>query len=265
MGLLLAHATNNLLNDVVDWYKGVDKDNYFRTQYGPHPMKMMSRNKMAAFVLITGLTALSVAVILVILRGEQVFYLAVAGSFFLLFYTWPLKYYGLGEISVFIVWGLLMIGGAYFTITKEWSWEIVICTMPYSLGVTSVIFGKHIDKLNADKKLGIRTLPVLLGDQVSRQVAIIIILAQYVLVVSLVFLGYFSLIMLLPLLSATILKYVFQVYTSPKPKVCPPEFPRKDIWPLWFVAFAFVHMRRFGGLYVLGLVVDTLYSRYVYL
>ena len=66
-----------------------------------------------------GLTALSVAVILVILRGEQVFYLAVAGSFFLLFYTWPLKYYGLGEISVFIVWGLLMIGGAYFTITKE--------------------------------------------------------------------------------------------------------------------------------------------------
>ena len=54
---------------------------------------------------------------------------------------------------------------------------------------------------------------MLLGDQVSRQVAIIIILAQYVLVVSLVFLGYFSLIMLLPLLSATILKYVFQVYT----------------------------------------------------
>lgn len=30
LGLVLAHATNNLLNDIVDWTKGVDKDNYFR-------------------------------------------------------------------------------------------------------------------------------------------------------------------------------------------------------------------------------------------
>jgi 1,4-dihydroxy-2-naphthoate octaprenyltransferase len=35
-------------------------------------------------------------------------------AFFVLFYTWPLKYIGLGEIAVLIVWGPLMIGGGYF-------------------------------------------------------------------------------------------------------------------------------------------------------
>ena len=34
LGLLLAHATNNLLNDMTDYARGVDQDNYFRAQYG---------------------------------------------------------------------------------------------------------------------------------------------------------------------------------------------------------------------------------------
>lgn len=40
------------------------------------------------------------------------------GAFFLLFYTWPLKYYGLGEVSVFIVWGVLMVGGGTYTLNR---------------------------------------------------------------------------------------------------------------------------------------------------
>ena len=39
LGLVFAHATNNLLNDLTDHLKGVDKDNYFRAQYGPQPLE----------------------------------------------------------------------------------------------------------------------------------------------------------------------------------------------------------------------------------
>ena len=39
LGLVLAHATNNLLNDWTDSKKGIDKDNYFRTQYGPQTLE----------------------------------------------------------------------------------------------------------------------------------------------------------------------------------------------------------------------------------
>src|SRR4030067_785411 len=38
LGLFIAHGTNNLLNDYTDFTRGVDKDNYFRTQYGGHPL-----------------------------------------------------------------------------------------------------------------------------------------------------------------------------------------------------------------------------------
>ena len=39
LGLCLAHATNNLINDLTDHWKGVDEDNYFRTQYGPQTVR----------------------------------------------------------------------------------------------------------------------------------------------------------------------------------------------------------------------------------
>jgi 1,4-dihydroxy-2-naphthoate octaprenyltransferase len=38
LGLFIAHGTNNLLNDYTDFSRGIDKDNYFRTQYGVHPL-----------------------------------------------------------------------------------------------------------------------------------------------------------------------------------------------------------------------------------
>jgi len=34
LGLFIAHGTNNLINDYTDFVRGIDKDNYFRTQYG---------------------------------------------------------------------------------------------------------------------------------------------------------------------------------------------------------------------------------------
>ena len=46
-GLVLAHASNNLLNDHVDYARGVDRQNYFRTMYGPHPLEnqLLSRRQ----------------------------------------------------------------------------------------------------------------------------------------------------------------------------------------------------------------------------
>ncbi len=80
------------------------------------------------------------------------------GVFFVLFYTYPLKYIALGEISVLVVWGPLMIGGGYYVITGGWDWNVVIASLPYALGVTGVIFGKHIDKFEMDKAKRIHTL-----------------------------------------------------------------------------------------------------------
>jgi 1,4-dihydroxy-2-naphthoate octaprenyltransferase len=265
IGLLMAHATNNLVNDLTDSWKGVDQgDDAFRAQYGPQPIEhgLLTVRQMLIYAAITGLIALVCGIFLVIARGGYTWLLLASGVFFVLLYTWPLKHIGLGEISVLIVWGPLMIGGGYYVITGDWSWPVVLAGLPYALGATSVIFGKHIDKYEGDKAKGIHTLPVLLGERPSRLLNMALMILQYVFVVVLVVAGYFTAVMLAVILALRSLLMVLQVYRQPKPAAPPADYPEEG-WPLWFVAFAFLHNRAFGLLFILALLVDALLARYV--
>ena len=71
VGLIFAHATNNLLNDMTDFNRGVDKDNYFRTQYGPQPLEqgLMTKNEVLTYAAVTGLIALAAGLPLVLQNG----------------------------------------------------------------------------------------------------------------------------------------------------------------------------------------------------
>ena len=89
------------------------------------------------------------------------------------FYVAPpirLKHHGLGEPGVFLVWGPLMVGGTFLAATGTIAPWVLLASVPYALLVTSVLFGKHIDKIEADAKLGVRTLPVILGEARARVV-----------------------------------------------------------------------------------------------
>ena len=132
VGLLFAHATNNLINDFTDHVKGVDKDNYFRSQYGPQPLEhgLMTRGQLMTYIAITGLIALAAGLYLVATRGEATLTLLALGAFFVLFYTWPLKYIGMGEVAVIIVWGPLMVGGGYYVITGAVNADVILASLP---------------------------------------------------------------------------------------------------------------------------------------
>lgn len=264
IGLIMAHATNNIVNDMTDYWKGVDRGNYFRAQYGPQPLEhgLMSVRQMVLYAAFSGAVALAAGVALVYLRGGLTLPLLAAGAFFVLFYTWPLKFIGLGELAVLAVWGPLMIGGGYYVLSGAWSWPVVVASLPYALGATTVIFGKHIDKLPADREKGIRTLPVLLGDRASRYGAIGMMVLQYAFVGYLVATGFFTPALLIVLLALPKLVSVSKVFAREKPSEPPAEHPRSG-WPLWFVSWAFVHNRAFGGLFILGLVADVLLQRFV--
>jgi 1,4-dihydroxy-2-naphthoate octaprenyltransferase len=258
VGLVLSHAANNLINDLTDFSRGVDKDNYYRAQYGPQPLThgFMTPGQSKVYAAVTLGMGLVAGVYFVLTVGLPVLYLVVAGLFFVLFYTYPLKYIGLGELAVLVVWGPLMIGGGYFVITGSWDWNVVLAGLPYALGVTGVIFGKHIDKLDDDRARKIRTLPVLIGEKASRVILFTMSLLQYVLVVVLVVTRFFTPAMLVSLVALPLSLNVFRIYSRKRPDGPPSDYP-ENAWPLWFVAHAFVHNRKFGGLFLLGLIADT--------
>lgn len=264
LGLILAHATNNLLNDYTDFSRGVDQDNYYRAQYGPQPLVhgLLNKRQLLTYAIVTGILAAACGIALIVMHGGLTLTLMALGAFFVLFYTWPLKYIALGEIAVLIVWGPLMIGGGFYEISGYWDWNVVIASLPYALGVTGVIFGKHIDKFEVDKAKGIHTLPVLLGERLSRHTVIGMLVLQYLFTLYLVITGFFTPILLIVVLAFSVFRQIWPMFQAPKPDEKPVDFP--DVWPNYFVAAAFQHNRRFGGLFLLGVIVDTILKNFIF-
>jgi 1,4-dihydroxy-2-naphthoate octaprenyltransferase len=259
LGLMFAHATNNLLNDYTDSRRGIDKDNYYRNQYGVHVLEdgLMNQRQFWRYLGVTAGIALLLGGWLISQRSGLTLDLMLAGAFFVLFYTWPLKYYGLGEPAVLLVWGPLMVGGSYYVLAGQWSSDVAWLSLVFALGPTTVLFGKHTDKLEADKGKGVNTLPVILGERRARHFVLGMIAAQYALSIALVAAGSFSWALLLVLLNLPALPALFKVYQHPKPEQPPQSYP-EEVWPLWFSAHAFRHTRRFTSLFLVGVVLDTL-------
>lgn len=262
-GLVMAHATNNLLNDYTDYVKGVDQDNYYRAQYGPQPLVhgLLTKRQLLTYAGVTGIIALACGVILIFLRGGYTFLFLGLGIFFVLFYTWPLKYIALGEIAVLIVWGPLMIGGGYYVITGNWDWNVLVGSLPYALGVTGVIFGKHIDKYQVDKEKNIHTLPVVIGEQRARIIMIVMFMVQYLAIAYLIIAGFFTPVLLVVVFAIPTLLQILPMFREPKPDEKPEDFP--DVWPNYFVAAAFQHNRHFGTYFLLGIILDTILQKFI--
>lgn len=259
LGLMFAHATNNLLNDYTDSRRGIDKDNYYRNQYGVHVLEdgLMSEQQFWRYLGVTAGIALAMGIWLVFQRSGLTLDLMLAGAFFVLFYTWPLKYYGLGEPAVLLVWGPLMVGGSYYVLAGQWSWDVAWLSLVFALGPTTVLFGKHTDKLEADQSKGVNTLPVLIGERLARFATVAMICAQYLLCVLLVLSDSFGVLLLLVLINLPAVPTLFRVFAQAKPDSAPANYPA-EVWPLWFSAHAFSHTRKFTSLFLIGVLLDTL-------
>src|SRR4029079_16192211 len=164
VGLVVAHAANNMINDYFDLEGGVDTDDYVRALYAPHPILSgwETKRELGAAIVLANAVDLAIMLFLTAARGRLVIAFALAGLFISVFYVAPpirLKHHGLGEPGVFIVWGPLMVVGTFFVATGQIPAWVGIAPLPYAILVTSVLFGKHIDKIDADTKKGVRTLP----------------------------------------------------------------------------------------------------------
>ncbi len=262
-GLVMAHASNNIFNDFTDYVRGVDKDNYYRTMYGAQPIAsgLMTKRQHLTYFAVTAGLALIAGLYLVFVNANDavVWALLASGMFFVLFYTWPLKGMALGELAVLLVWGPLMIGGGYYVLAHKWDWNVVLATIPYVLGVTTVIFGKHIDKIEVDRAKGIHTLPVLIGEKASRYAVLAMMIVPYFVTAYLVWIRFFTPVMAIVLLAIPTLMKVYPALLKPKPAERPADFPDgQGGWPLYFAPMGFWNNRSFGSLFMLGLLIDVL-------
>lgn len=262
VGITLAHIANNLMNDLYDTQVGTDSASYPRALYAPHPVLsgLVSRRTLLLAIAAVNLADLAILVVLSLARGWPVLVFALSGFVLSVAYTAPplrLKKRGLGEPDVFVVWGPLMVCGTYYSAVGTVGWNVLLASLPYGLLCTTVLMGKHIDKIPYDRPLGIHTLPVVLGAERARVVTLAMMVGFYVLVAVAVVLGAMPWPALLVMLALPRMVKVWPYFRRPPPDQPPANYP---VWPLWYAALAWVHVRLVGGLLVLGLAVGAMLS-----
>lgn len=262
VGIVVAHLANNLMNDLADTGAGTDTADYPRALYAPHPILsgLVTRRQLVTAIVVCQLVDLAIMITLIVRVDWWIAGFALAGLLLSWAYTAPpvrLKRIGLGELDVLLVWGPLMVGGVYYAGLGELPWPVVATATVYALLPTSVLLGKHIDKLPYDAPAGTRTLPVLLGDRRAKLFTQAAMVAYYPGIVALVAAQVIGWPALLTLLALPLLVRSVRAYAKPVPDQPPEDYP---VWPLWWAPIAFVHTRRAGALLLLGLLAWALWT-----
>jgi 1,4-dihydroxy-2-naphthoate octaprenyltransferase len=260
IGIVLAHISNNLVNDLFDTDTGLDTTDYPRALYAPHPILsgMISRGALIRAAAAVNLADVAILVVLIAARGWVVLAFGLAGVVLNIAYTAPplrLKKRGLGELDVMLVWGPLMIAGTYYAAIGTVPWQVWPASVPYGLLCTAVLMGKHIDKLPWDAAAGVRTLPVILGEARARALTEWLMVGFYLAVAACVVAGALPWPSLAAAGATPLLVRALKALRRPRPQRPPRGFP---VWPLWFAAFVFTHTRRAGALLVAGLAVAAI-------
>ena len=262
IGFVSAHMISNLSNDYFGYLRGHDTPDSPRMRYTVHPLApgVLSRKALVIGIAVLGAIGLGIAAFFIAYRGWPAVAFFVAGTALLFLYDAapvPLKSIGLGEAAVMIVWGPLMVGGGYAMITGDVAANAMLASLPYGLGVMSILIGKHIDQAAFDASRGIRTLPVLIGDRAARVLNIITIVAIYAAVALLIASGRLS-----PFAAVVLVAFpsgwrALSLLRQPRPAQPPEHYVG---WPLWYHRACLVHERRFGWAYIGGLACGALWT-----
>ena len=255
IGFVVAHMISNLSNDYFGYKRGHDTPDSPRMRYTVHPLAsgVLEPRTLATGLAVLALVGCAITAYFIYERGWLAAGFAVAGIALMLLYDAapvPLKSIGLGELAVFLVWGPLMVGGGYAVITGQVASAALYASIPYGLGVMSILTGKHIDQMAFDAGKGNRTLPVLLGERAARGVNRAAIVLMYAFIAALIAFGRLTPFAAIVVLALPRAVRALSVMSGPRPAMPPAGYVG---WPLWYHRACLEHNRRFGWLYILGL------------
>jgi 1,4-dihydroxy-2-naphthoate octaprenyltransferase len=168
LGTILLHAATNLINDYYDVKSGVDTREVSTAQYRPHPLvegKLDAGQVRSVAFVLYGLST-AIGIYLAATRGGELLWIGVIGAFGSFTYTAPplkYKYSALGEISVFLMWGPLMVAGSYFVQRQAFSMDAFLISLPFGVLVALVLLANNIRDIIHDRDKGILTLAIVLG------------------------------------------------------------------------------------------------------
>lgn len=205
LGCVLAHAGANLLSDYFDYKTRVDRDGTFGSS-GVLVEKLLRPEQVfrAAWLIFAAAGVIGLYLVLSIPNSLFLVALILLGGILGVFYTaTPIafKYRALGDVAVFLAFGSVMVLGAYYVQAHRFSWAPVLFAIPIALLVDAVLHGNNLRDIENDKAVHIKTLPIVLGEKLSKDLYYALIFGAYVSTVILIVLDGLPAISLLTFLS----------------------------------------------------------------
>ena len=206
VGLVTAHVAANMANDYFDVEHGVDTQSP-ASQHRPHPLLGGELDKQTYKTVVAALysTGMLIGLAIAWIRGPIVLILAAAGAFLGYFYTADpvkLKHKALGEASVFLAFGPLMVGGAFYAITGALEWKPFLAAVPTGLFVSLVLLANNIRDKEFDAHHGIKTIATNKDTPTGISIYSLVLVAAYASTLALIAVGFLSPFTFITLLSA---------------------------------------------------------------
>jgi 1,4-dihydroxy-2-naphthoate octaprenyltransferase len=165
LGAMFIQIGTNLSNDYSDARRGADTEDRLGpvrvTAGGLVPPRQVLRATYLAF----GLAVLA-GVYLIATSGWQLLLVGAASILAGVLYTGgprPYGYEGLGEVFVFLFFGVVAVAGSYFAQTERVDWEAFVLAVPVGLLASAILVVNNVRDLETDRRAGKRTLAVRLG------------------------------------------------------------------------------------------------------
>lgn len=192
IGALLLQTAANLVNEYADFRKGADE-----FKVAGQGMTIKNQVLTPRDVLMGAIASLVggalIGLYLLSQSGPLLLWIGIAGVLGAVLYTagpFALAYHGLGEITAGIMFGPLMVLGAYYVMAREFDWLPVIVSLPIAFMVAAILHANNIRDMDADRAVNKRTLAIILGLRLARIEYAILVYGTYVLLAIIVVLGY---------------------------------------------------------------------------
>ncbi len=166
---VLIQIITNYINEIYDFKKGADN----KDRIGPQRMiasGIISPKQMTIAVISLILITFGLGLILVYYSDINILYLGLLSLLFAWFYTggpFPLAYKGLGDIFVFIFFGLVAVCGTYYIQCRTVSLEVFIASLAPGFLSMNILGINNFRDIDTDKAVGKKTLSVRIGRKYS--------------------------------------------------------------------------------------------------
>ena len=193
LGALAAHISVNAFNEYFDFRSGLDQK-AGRTPFSGGSGTLQQQPDLAGWALGVAVTALAltaaIGLFLVYIQGWQLIPIGIIGLFIIVAYTpWIARHPLLALLVCGFGFGTLMINGTHFALTGGFTRVAFTASMVEFFQGNALLLLNQFPDVDADRDVGRRNLPIVIGRQKSSYVYALLLLAIYVTAVAGVVLG----------------------------------------------------------------------------